>query len=130
MGDFFMFERAGSGIEALTLLRDGEFEAVYLDMNFHRSPEDELLGDLESICARFGGDRRRAIDFLSIHQGAYILAAIRGAGFMTPVLFSYDFESETNRWDQLSAKYGPVDWVGDNAGPDKVREALANLISD
>ena len=128
MGDSFVFQRAGSGVEALSLLFEERFDVVYLDMNFHRSPEGELLGDLAAIRARFGGDQQRAIDFLSVHQGAYILSAIRAAGFHIPVLFSYDFESEARRWDQLVAKYGSLDWVGDNAGPDQVKAALLALI--
>tara|TARA_B110000037_G_C16972905_1_gene445795 strand:- start:433 stop:891 length:459 start_codon:yes stop_codon:yes gene_type:complete len=128
MSDHFMFRRAGSGIEALTLLRSHNFDVVYLDMNFHRTPEKELLGDLESIRSRFGGDQRRALEFLSVHQGAYILSAIRDADYSIPVLFSYDFESESRRWEQLVAKYGALDWVGDNAGPDQVKEALSSLI--
>ena len=123
-----MFHRAGSGVDALSLLREMRFDVVYLDMNFHRSPENELLGDLSAIGARFGGDQQRAVDFLSVHQGAYILSAIRDAGFDIPVLFSYDFESEARRWEQLVAKYGDLDWVGDNAGPDQVKSALLALI--
>jgi nuclear transport factor 2 (NTF2) superfamily protein len=98
-------------------------------MNFHRSPVEELLGDLDVVRVRFGGDQQRSLDFLSVHQGAYILAAIRDAGFTVPVLFSYDFEVESRRWEQLVAKYGNLNWVGDNAGPDQVRAALIGLIA-
>ena len=128
-GGELAFERAGSGVQALARLADGSpVDAIVLDMRFDRAPEGELLGDIDEVAERFNGDLVQARQFVEDHQGTYILAAIRAAGCVTPVLLSYDFTTEPRRWERLAARYAPVAFVADEAGPAEVGEALRGWV--
>lgn len=126
LAEGFEWTRAGSGPRALELL-PGEFEAIFLDMRFDRVAESELLGDIAEIADRFNGDPVQARSFLEDHQGNFILAAIRDAGLQTGVLLSYDFDGEPRRWERIAARYGPVDFLPDNASPTEIAERLRRL---
>jgi hypothetical protein len=123
----FLFERAGSGAEALQCLSAG-FHAVFLDMRFDRVPATALLGDLGALLDRFNGDANRARRFLEDNQGTYILAAVRAAGHRIPAILSHDFRSEPRRWANLQRLHAPLDWLPDNAGPEVVRRRLRELL--
>ena len=56
-----------------------------------------------------------------------IPSALREAGHVLPVLFSYDFSAEPKRWAHLSDRYAPLAYLSDNEGPDEVRKALRAL---
>ena len=127
LADEFEFTRAGTGGEALELLRESAFDLVYLDMNFNRIGAHHLLGPWDQLTARFGGDQEQSRVFLETHQGVYVLSALREAGHALPVLFSYDFSAEPKRWVHLSDRYGPLAYLSDNEGPDEVRKALRAL---
>jgi len=129
LADDFEFTRAGSGREAIMLLKETPFELIYLDMNFNRTDAELLLGPYEEIAERFGGDKEQALEFLYRHQGLYILAAIREAGVQQPALISYDFSAEPKRWQHLKARYDPIHYLSDNVGPDQIRTALTRLLS-
>ncbi len=119
----FVFQRAGSGAEALAAL-PGPFEVVFMDMRFDRVASTALLGDLEATTERFNGDGQRARSFLEDNQGAYVVAALRAAGCTLPVIFSYDFGGEPRRWANLERMHGPLDYLADNAGPEEVSARL------
>lgn len=123
----FVFGRAGSGPEALRMLAEGGWDAVFLDMCFDRVPADQLLGDLHEAAERFGGDPVRARDFLQQHQGTFVLAAMRETGHRVPVLLSYDFSGEPRRFERLAARHGPVDHLPD-PGPAEVDRRLRALV--
>lgn len=128
LGDRFAFERVGSGPEALERLGQGPTpDAVFLDMRFDRTPEEQLLGDLDALLDRFNGDPAQARRFREDHQGTYVLAALREAGRALPVLLSYDFDGEPRRWERLAARFGPVDYLPDNASPHEVAARLEAL---
>jgi len=128
LGDRFEFERAGSGPEGLERLgREPGVDVVFLDMRFDRTPEEQLLGDLDELLDRFNGDPEQARRFREDHQGTYILAALRQAGVATPVLVSYDFDGEPRRWSRLSQRFGPADYVPDNASPADLADKLKAL---
>ena len=120
----FLLQRAGSGREALDAVEQQAFDVVFLDMRFDRVPPASLLGDLDSVADRFNGDLERALRFLEDNQGAYVLAALRDAGCSLPVVFSHDFIDEPRRWTHLAARYAPLDYLPDNAGPAEVSERL------
>jgi CheY-like chemotaxis protein len=122
IGAPFEFVRAGSGREALEALGAGVFDLLFLDMRFDRATD--LLGDLEALVERHNGDSARARRFLEDNQGAYVLAAIREAGHRQPAVMSYDFDGEPRRFENLSARYGPLAYLTDTAGPHEVRAAL------
>jgi CheY-like chemotaxis protein len=125
LSDAFLLSRAGSGGEALEALAAGCFDVIFLDMRFDRTPSEALLGDLEAVADRFNGDLERAMRFLEDNQGAYVLAALREADCALPVVFSHDFTDEPRRWANLEARYAPLDYLPDNAGPDEVSTRLA-----
>lgn len=122
----FRFTRAGSGPEALGLL-PGDFHVAFLDMKFDRTPGELLLGDLQEVSNRFNGDVQKARAFLETNQGTFVLAAVRQAGFLLPVLVSYDFANEPRRWANLVRMYGPLAWLPDNCGPEQVSAILRDL---
>ena len=93
-------------------------------MCFDRS--ERLLGEEPALLTRMGGDRDRLRAHLEMHQGTYILAAIRGEGHRLPVVFSYDFDTEPRRFANLQKRYAPVNYVNDVAGPREYRAALKN----
>ena len=126
LAEGFEWERAGSGPRALELL-PGDWAAIFLDMRFDRVAENELLGDVAEVADRFNGDPVQARRFLEDHQGNYVLAAIRDAGHATPVLLSYDFDGEPRRWERLAERYGPVDYLPDNASPADIASRLTRL---
>lgn len=125
----FEVVRAGSGGDALRLLDTSSFDVAFLDMRFDRVDESELLGDPAEAADRFNGDAIQARRFLEDHQGNYILAALRSAGHVLPVLMSYDFSGEPRRWSNLSARYGPLDFLVDVASPTEVAGRLRALAS-
>lgn len=125
--DGFRWQRAGSGPQALALLGERTWDALFLDMRFDRAPEDELLGDVSEVADRFNGDPVQARRFLEDHQGNYILAALREAGQGLPVLLSYDFDGEPRRWERLAERFGPVDYLPDNASPADIAQRLRRL---
>ena len=120
----FDWERVGSGPQAMARLANEDWDAVFLDMRFDRAPEDELLGDVVEVADRFNGDPVQARRFLEDHQGNFILAALRDAGQRVPVLLSYDFDAEPRRWERLCERYGPVDYLPDNASPADIAARL------
>ena len=128
LGDAFDFVRAGDGGEALALAGAGGFGAIFLDMRFDRVPIERLLGDLSAVAARFGGDGERAARFLEDNQGTYVLAALRGAGCGLPVIFSYDFDGEPRRWQNLSRRFAPVHYLTDTASPERIRAQLRAVL--
>ena len=115
-------QRAGDGPDALQLIENNAFDAIFLDMRFDRA--EALLGDLDALCGRFAGDTARARRFLEDNQGTYILAALREAGCAVPVIMSYDFDGEPRRFQNLARRYGPLGYLNDTAGPVEIRAAL------
>ena len=124
LSDVLEIQRAGSGPEALERCSEDHVDVVFLDMRFDRTPEALLLGDLEALVDRFNGDRVQARSFRQNHQGTYILAALREANCSQRVVMSYDFDGEPRRFTKLAKRFGPIEYVTDDAGPERMREAL------
>lgn len=129
LAEDFDWVRAGHAEEALLFLAEAEFDAVLLDMCFDRIPEGQLLGDVHEAAERFNGDRQRGLLFLQEYQGNYILASIRQAGFVGPVILSYDFDDEPRRWRHLSGRFPPLAYLPDNFSPRLVAEKLQSLVA-
>ena len=127
LSEDFQWIREGSGPAALDRLGLESFDALFLDMRFDRVPPDRLLGDFDRVADQFNGDPLQARQFLEDHQGNYILAAVRDAGFQVPVLLSYDFDGEPRRWARLAERYPPVDYLPDNASPSDISDRLRRL---
>ncbi len=122
MGEGFEFTRAGSGPAALEALGDCSYPLVWMDMDFRRCPENQLLGWERADLDRFSGDRDRMRQHLWEHQGVYILEAIRAADWNGPVVFSHDFSDAPKRWTHLCQRYGPLDWLPEAANPAEIRQ--------
>jgi DNA-binding NarL/FixJ family response regulator len=127
MGEGFELVRAGDGQEALEILSNGGWNVILLDMCFDRA--ERLLGEEPALLSRMGGDLDRMRTHLEIHQGTYILAAIRQAGHSLPVVFSYDFDAEPRRFSNLQRRYAPLSYLNDVAGPQEFRTTLGGLLS-
>ncbi len=98
---------------------------VVLDMRFDRIPREHLAGDLTATVRQVGGDVERAWRYLAQHQGLFVLAELRSAGWQGPALLAYDFTREARRFDALRSLYAPIDWIGDDASANTWRTKLS-----
>ncbi|HQQ79014.1 MAG TPA: response regulator [Thermoanaerobaculia bacterium] len=109
------FVHARSLAEAREALREGRPDAVFLDVVFDRTPEAELAGDLDTLVARYGGDRARAVRHLATHQGFYILDALADALAGVRVVLAYDFTGEEKRLASLRERVPALSGLPDGA---------------
>lgn len=117
--------RAGDGGEARRILADHRVDALFLDVVFDRTPPDRLLGDLEAVIRRFGGDRRRADRHLAENQGFYLvsdLAPLLPAS--APIVLAYDFSLEPERLAALRQTAARLSGVADGTSISEVLEGL------
>lgn len=118
--------QAHSGAAALVLLQAHAVDVIVLDMRFDRTPRAQLLGDHAEATREHGADPERGWRHLAHHQGLYVLAALREAGFgEMPVLLSYDFSRELRRFEFLRRQHPRLDWLPDAATADELRRRLA-----
>lgn len=117
--------RAGDGEEARRILTEQRVDAVFLDVVFDRTPSERLLGNLEDLIRRFGGDRRRAERHLAENQGFYLfndLAPLLPES--APIVLAYDFSLEPERLAALRRTAGRLSGVTDGTPISEVLEAL------
>lgn len=129
VADGFSYRQAKSGIEAQRLLADKWPDLVYLDMRFDRTPEEELLGNLVELSARFNGDVARARRFQQDNQGLFVLRALREARYAGPVILSYDFGPEERRFRALSARDPCLRYCPDYADAASIRQVILEAVS-
>lgn len=128
VADGIQYVQARSGDQACTMVQDDVPDLVYLDMRFDRTPEEELLGNMVELTARFNGDIARARQFQQDNQGLFILRALREAGFRGPVILSYDFETEERRFRALAAKDPALSYCPDYADAQTIRAAIHRAV--
>ncbi len=117
-----------SGGAAIGILKSRPVDIIYLDMRFDRIPHEDLLGDHAAVTRDQNGDPERAWKYLMNHQGLYILAALRKAGFGDyPVVLAYDFSEEPRRFENLKRQYPNLVWVSDAVSFTEIRELLETL---
>jgi hypothetical protein len=109
---------------ALAAARPG---AVFLDVVFDRTPEASLAGDAESLVARFGGDRARAVRHLATHQGFYILDALAPVLTGLTVILAYDFGAEPQRLEALRRRVPRLSGLQDGAS---ISQALEMMLTN
>ena len=117
--------RAGDGGEARRILAERRVDALFLDVVFDRTLPDRLLGDLEALIQRFGGDRRRARRHLAENQGYYHvsdLAPLLPAS--APIVLAYDFSHEPERLAALRQTAARLSGVADGTPISEVLEGL------
>jgi hypothetical protein len=131
---FLRLSPAGASIEwlhapdaaaARRLLAERAVDAVFLDVVFDRTPSEDLVGDSESLRARFGGDRERAVAHLASNQGFYVAAALAASippG--VPVLLAYDFGSDPARLAALRETLPGLQGVEEGASASKLVDRL------
>ena len=101
------------GHRAIEVLRKRPVNLIYLDMRFDRIAPEKLLG---------GGSQ---LEQLQNHQGLYILAAIKDAGFGdVPIILAYDFSTEPARLERLEEMYPSMRWVPDAVTPEVIQELI------
>lgn len=120
--------RASSLAQTRPLLESGWPSAFFFDIVFDRIPEEELCGDLDSLIARFGGDRARAVRQLADNQGFYILDAL--ASLLPPkipIVLAYDFSGEPLRLEALRSRIPSLTGLSDGAGLSQVLRAFLQV---
>ena len=128
VADGFAYTQAQGGGAACEMARAEPPDVVYLDMRFDRTPEEDLLGDIVELTARFNGDLARARRFQEDNQGLFILRALRDAGYRGPVILSYDFGAEEKRFRALSAKDPALSYCPDYADARTIRESILSAV--
>ncbi len=128
VADGFYYTQARSGEQACQLVLDHEPDVVYLDMRFDRTPEEDLLGSMVELTARFNGDMLRARRFQQDNQGLFVLRALRSAGFVKPVILSYDFNNEERRFRALCDKDPALSYCPDYANAEAIRNAILHAV--
>jgi CheY-like chemotaxis protein len=123
------YVQAHTGREALEILENQSADVIYLDMRFDRIPHDDLMGDHEKVTRDHNGDPNRAWKYLTNHQGLYILAALKKAGFGDlPVVIAYDFSKEPRRFDNLKRQYPNLRWVSDAVTFKEIQSLLETIV--
>ena len=128
VGRGISYTQAKSGGRACSLLASLQPDLIYLDMRFDRTPNEELLGDLVALTARFNGDVARARAFQQDNQGLFVLRALRDAGFVGPVILSYDFSREERRFSALSARDPALRYCPDYADASDILAAIYQAV--
>jgi len=127
--DGYRYHQVHDGHHALAALKSEPIDAVYLDMRFDRIPRDRLLGDHQAQVEKFGGDTERAWSFLEKNQGLFILNHLCRSGFEdTPMVLSYDFSTQTTRWQHLAGTYANLSWLVDTVTPDDIRTHFNSVL--
>ena len=121
------FSRARDLESARAALAAGQPRAVFLDVVFDRTPEASLAGDAESLVARFGGDRARAVRHLATHQGFYILDALAPMLTGLTVILAYDFAAEPQRLEALRRRVPRLSGLQDGAS---ISQALEMMLTN
>jgi hypothetical protein len=123
--------RAGDGGEARRILAERRVDALFLDVVFDRTPPERLLGDLEDLIRRFGGDRRRAERHLAENQGFYLfndLALLLPEA--VPVVLAYDFSLEPDRLAALRRTRKRLAGIADGTPISRVLESVLAEITN
>ena len=118
------YQQAKDGKSACAMVHRAEPDLVYLDMRFDRTPIEDLLGDFVGLTERFNGDLMRARHFQQDNQGLFILRALRDAGYLGPVILSYDFSGEMRRLATLCRHDNQIFWCPDYADVTTIRETM------
>jgi hypothetical protein len=116
---------AADAESARRVLSDRRVDGVFLDVDFSRTPPEDLAGDLERLADRFSGDRDRARAYLASNQGFFIASLLapalpKGA----PVLLARDFSAESERLAALRERIPTLEGVEDGAPISKLLERL------
>jgi CheY-like chemotaxis protein len=123
-----VYRQAKSGAQACQLIAQQRPDLVYLDMRFDRIPVEDLLGDIVQLTARFNGDVARARRFQQDNQGLFVLRAVRDAGFVGPVILSYDFSAEERRFAALKARDPALRYCPDYADANTIRATILEAV--
>lgn len=119
-----VFSRARDLESARAALAAERPGAVFLDVVFDRTPEASLAGDAESLVARFGGDRARALRHLATHQGFYILDALAPMLTGLTVVLAYDFAAEPQRLEALRRRVPRLSGLQDGSSISQALEMM------
>lgn len=125
-----IYRQARSGGEAKVMIAEQTPDVVYLDMRFDRTPVEELLGDFVSLTSRFNGDIARARSFQQDNQGLFILRELRNAGYVGPVILSYDFSVEERRFRTLSRRDPGLYYCSDYADAGQIRATIQRAVQE
>ncbi len=126
-GDSVELLRAGDGAEARRILAERRVDALFLDVVFDRTSAERLLGNLEDVIRRFGGDRQRAERHLAENQGFYLFNELAPLlPEKIPVVLAYDFSAEPERLAALRERCSQLSGITDGAPISALLESLTS----
>lgn len=112
-GDSVEWLHAPNAAAAKRLLGEHRIDAVFLDVVFDRTPQDDLIGT--------GTDRAS----LAARQGFYVAAALAPAiPSGVPVLLAYDFTDDPGRLEALRRTIPTLEGVGEGESASRLVERL------
>ena len=125
LGGSFRFVRAGCFAEAKTALAAGPVAALLLDLDFRRTPADQLVDEAgQTGPGRGAGERQR----LATVQGLLVLRALRTQGLATPALLFADLD-DAGQVAHLESTLAPVEVLSSSTGLDVIARRLGQLAS-
>ncbi|MEA2699598.1 MAG: hypothetical protein QOI66_3869 [Myxococcales bacterium] len=119
----FRFVRAGCAAEALAGAAAGGVAGVLLDLDFRRTPPDQLIDDGgKSAVADADSERRR----LAAVQGILILRALRRAAVTLPALLFADLD-DGGQVGYLEGELSPLQVVPSSVGLQEIAVLLERI---
>lgn len=123
LGADLRFTRAGSAGEALAAVAAGGLAGVLLDLDFRRTPPDQLIDDAgERAAAHPDSERRR----LASVQGILILRVLRRSAVTLPALLFADLD-DPDQTSFLQRDLGPLRVVPSSVGLLEIARMLGQL---
>jgi hypothetical protein len=123
LGGSFRFVRAGCFAEAKTALADGSVAGLLLDLDFRRTPAEQLVDEAgQTGSGRGAGERQR----LATVQGLLVLRALRTQGLATPALLFADLD-DAGQVAHLESTLAPVEVLSSSIGLDVIARRLEHL---
>jgi hypothetical protein len=123
LGGTFRFERAGCFAEARAALAGGVAAGLLLDLDFRRTPPEQLVDEAGQVRAGLGaGERQR----LAAVQGLLVLRALRAQGLTTPTLLFADLD-DAGQVAHLESTLAPFQVLSSSVGLDAIARRLGQL---
>jgi len=125
LGGRFRFVRAGSAAEALVAAAEGGVAGLLLDLDFRRTPPDQLVDDAGKNAASHTDSERRR---LAAVQGILILRALRRAVVSLPALLFADLD-DAGQVVYLEGELSPLRVVPSSVGLQEIAGLLEQMQS-
>jgi hypothetical protein len=123
LGGEFRFVRTSSYGALLTALAEGPPAGLVLDLDFRRTPPDQLVDEGgAALSAVSAGEKQRVASV----QGLLILRALRGQGVALPALLCTDID-DPGQLAAVEEELAPVSVVPSSEGLPRLAQRLREL---